>query len=153
MKKTIYTILIITWMSLIFMFSNQPATESSKLSDGFISTTIGNIYKLFNNDVSEEKLIEIKKKYTTPVRKTAHFTIYLILGLLVTNLLKEYNIETNKLIIISITICLLYATSDEIHQLFIQGRSGEIRDVFIDTIGSTIGVLIVSKISKRQKKN
>jgi len=152
MKKTIYIILIITWMIIIFMFSNQPADESSKLSDGFISTTIGNIYKIFDNDVTEEKLTEIKEKYTTPVRKTAHFTIYLILGTLTILLLREYDIENRKRLILAILICLLYATSDEIHQLFIPGRSGEIKDVLIDTSGSMIGIIITNKITKKREK-
>lgn len=151
MKKIIYLILTITWMSIIFMFSNQPATESSKLSDGFISTTIGNIYKVFNKNVTEEKLTQIKEIYTTPVRKIAHFTIYLILGILTFLVLKEYNIENKKQILFAVLICLLYATSDEIHQLFVPGRSGEIKDVLIDTAGSSLGVLITNKIIKREK--
>lgn len=150
MKKIIYKILIITWMIIIFMFSNQPADESTKLSDGFISTTIGNFYKIFDNDVTEEKLTQIKEKYTTPVRKTAHFTIYLILGTLTILLLKEYNIENRRQIIIAILICLLYATSDEIHQLFIRGRSGEIKDVLIDTSGSIIGISIMNKFKSNK---
>lgn len=148
MKKVIYTILILVWMMMIFMLSNQPADDSTKLSDGFISTTIGNIYKIFNSDVSEEKLVEIKIKYTHPVRKLAHFTIYLILGLLVAMLLKEYNLNVRQIILISLLICFIYATSDEIHQLFVNGRSGEIKDILIDTSGSFIGIFLTSKIVK-----
>lgn len=151
MNKIIYTILIITWMFIIFMFSNQPANESSKLSDGFISTTIGNLYKIFDKNVTEEKLTQIKEKYTTPVRKTAHFSIYLVLGILTTLLIKEYNIENKKQILFAVLICLLYATSDEIHQLFVPGRSGEIKDILIDTAGSSLGVSITNKIIKREK--
>lgn len=148
MKKVICTILVIVWMIIIFMLSNQPADDSTKLSDGFISTTIGRIYKIFNDDVSEEKLTEIKVKYTHPVRKLAHFTIYFILGLLVALLVKEYNLSVKQIILISIGICFLYAISDEIHQLFVIGRSGEIRDVLIDTSGSFLGILLTSKIVK-----
>lgn len=151
MKKILYSILIIIWMLIIFAFSNQPANESSELSDGFISKTIGNAYKIFNKNATEEQLMELKKIYTTPIRKTAHFSIYLVLGILTTLLLKEYNIENKKQILFAILICLLYATSDEIHQLFVPGRSGEIRDVLIDTAGSSLGVLITNKIIKREK--
>lgn len=151
MNKKLYLFFIVIWMSIIFMFSNQPATESSKLSDGFISTTIGNIYKIFDKNVTEEKLIQIKEKYTTPVRKTAHFSIYLVLGILTTLLIKEYKIENKKQILLAVLICLLYAASDEIHQLFVPGRSGEIKDVLIDTVGSSLGVLITNKIIKREK--
>ena len=148
MKKTVLKILIILWMILIFALSNQQAYDSTKLSDGVIEKTIGNIYRLTHKNVEEEKLSEIKIKYTHITRKAAHFTIYMILGLLVGLLLKEYNIETKKAILYGILICMCYAISDEIHQIFVSGRSGEIKDVLIDTCGSTIGLLFT-----RIKKN
>ena len=142
MKKTILKVLIVLWMILIFILSNQQANDSTKLSDGVIENTIGNIYKLTHKNTNEEKLKEIKIKYTHITRKTAHFTIYMILGLLVGLLLKEYNIDTKKAILYGILICMCYAISDEIHQIFVSGRSGEIRDVLIDTCGSMVGLLI-----------
>lgn len=135
---------------MIFMFSNQPADESTKLSDGFISNTIGNIYKFFDKDVTEDKLIEVKEIFTTPVRKAAHFTIYLILGILIMLLMSEYNISNKKQIFISILICFLYSVSDEVHQLFVSGRSGEIRDVFIDTTGSILGILVTNRFFSKK---
>lgn len=137
-------------MILIFMFSNQKADESTRVSDGVIEKTIGNIYKKTHKNVNEKKQEEIKEKYTHVVRKSAHFTIYMILGLLVGLLLKEYNLETKKIIVYSILICMTYAITDEIHQIFISGRSGEIKDVLIDTCGSTIGILINTAINKKR---
>lgn len=151
MKKTVLYILIILWMVLIFSFSNQKADDSAKLSDGVIEKTIGNIYKMTHKNVEDKKLDEIKEEYTHITRKTAHFTIYTILGLLVGLLLKEYNIG-NKVILYGILICMCYAISDEIHQIFVSGRSGEIRDVLIDTCGSTIGIFLSRiKIDKKEK--
>lgn len=134
------------------MLSNQVADDSTELSNGVISTTIGKIYRITHKTVTEEQKVEIQEKYTHLVRKSAHFTIYLILGLLVGMLLKEYNIETKKIIIVGILICMTYATTDEIHQLFVHGRSGEIRDVLIDTCGSTIGIIAIN-IKKLINKN
>ena len=149
-RKVIYSILIVLWMSFIFCLSNQPAVDSTELSDGFISNTIGNVYKLFNRNISSEELNEIKIKYTHPVRKMAHFTIYMILGILVTLLVREYNVSFYKCLIISLLVCLLYSISDEIHQLFVLGRSGEVRDVLIDTSGSFIGIYIFNKLFKKK---
>ena len=137
-------------MSFIFCLSNQPAVDSTELSDGFISNTIGNVYKLFNRNISSEELNEIKIKYTHPVRKMAHFTIYMILGILVTLLVREYNVSFYKCLIISLLVCLLYSISDEIHQLFVLGRSGEVIDVLIDTSGSFIGIYIFNKLFKKK---
>ncbi len=136
--KIIKVSLVIIWMILIFCFSNQKATESSKLSDGLIKNTISRII----NDDSKETI----KKFTKPVRKCAHFFVYLILGILVINC---FDIN-KKYILYSIIICLLYSISDEIHQIFVEGRSCEVLDVMIDTLGSSLGVYINYK--KRRNK-
>jgi VanZ family protein len=47
----------------------------------------------------------------------------------------------------------LYATSDEIHQLFVAQRECHIRDVFIDSCGVAFGALIVLLIIHLHKKH
>lgn len=42
----------------------------------------------------------------------------------------------------ALLICVLYAISDEVHQKFIPGRSGEVRDVIIDTAGASVGISV-----------
>ena len=62
-------------------------------------------------------------------------------------------------IIVSLVIGIIYAASDEIHQSFVPGRSPQITDVMIDTMGVLLGILLVmlclnifSKIKQRTKK-
>ena len=50
--------------------------------------------------------------------------------------------ERNR-IILSLVIGIVYASSDEIHQRFVSGRSGQITDVMIDSFGVLFGILIV----------
>ena len=133
-------------MIIIFSFSNQKADDSTELSDGLILRTVRIIEKINHKTYSDE---EILNKFVTPVRKMAHFTIYLILGILVYIYIDEYKLK--DIILISLLICFIYSISDEIHQLFIEGRSGEIRDVCIDTIGSLIGISIINFIKKNIK--
>lgn len=144
MKKIIKYTLLIIWMIIIFLFSNQPAKESGKLSNSFLEKTITIFYK----DINTEKKEQLIKKYGLITRKLAHFTIYLVLGVLMLSTISEYNIKTK--ILVSITLCFLYALSDEIHQLFIIGRSGEFKDVLIDTAGSFIGINIYNIINKKK---
>lgn len=144
MKKIIKYTLLIIWMIIIFLFSNQPAKESSKLSNSFLEKTITIFYK----DINTEKKEQLIKKYGLITRKLAHFTIYLVLGVLMLSTISEYNIKTK--ILVSITLCFLYALSDEIHQLFIIGRSKEFKDVLIDTAGSFIGINIYNIINKKK---
>ena len=148
MKKVFKLTLVILWMTLIFLFSNQKADDSSKLSDGLI-VKVANVFVDKNLSTNEKETI--LEKYTTLVRKTAHFGIYLVLGILVINLLVEYDINIKYLILISLMICLLYSISDEVHQLFIDGRSGEIRDVLIDSTGSLVGICSYSLVKNKNK--
>lgn len=138
------TLLTVSWMAVIFLFSNQKSTNSTQISNSFIDSTIIKIYQVFDSDVSEEKVQLIREYFFLPVRKLAHFAVYFILGILVLFTLKEYGIKKD-LIYYSILICFLYAVSDEIHQLFIVGRSGEVKDVILDTFGSVLAILFFRK--------
>ena len=103
-----------------------------------------------NGKLTEEKKLELKENYSFIVRKAAHFTIYLILGLLVSIVLTQKCLNLKQIIIYTVLICMAYAVTDEIHQIFVSGRSGEIRDVILDTCGSTIGILINIIINKKR---
>lgn len=153
-KKIILYVLIILWMSVIFIFSAQEATQSKKVSSGVIKTVVRAVD--FNNTLSDEEVDNISEKLTFIVRKGAHFSAYAFLSLLVALLLAEYKIFRIKQMLISVCIAFLYACSDEIHQLFVNGRSGEVRDVLIDTCGAVTGVLIlwlIVKVKNKFKKN
>ena len=54
-----------------------------------------------------------------------------------------YKLENIKKVMISLIIGIVYATSDEIHQSFVPGRSPQFTDVMIDTMGVTLGILLI----------
>lgn len=144
-RKILPWVLVILWMSLIFFFSHQVATESNELSTGIISKIVNIISKVTPSiEINEANLNHI-------IRKAAHFTIYLILGILVTNALKDGNKSKLNLILASLVICILYAISDEFHQLFIPGRSGEIKDVILDSLGALLGILMMSSVKVKSR--
>ena len=128
---------MLLWMFLIFLMSSFDATESANQSN-FIVNIITNIFKIENIEV-----------LSFIIRKLAHFTEYLILGFLTINMLNKNDIS--KKYLISILICLIYATSDEIHQIFAPGRACQIKDILIDSIGSITGIYLYKLISKRKK--
>lgn len=82
------------------------------------------------------------------IKKTAHIGEYTILCLLLWNALERKNrIQTAFL------IGLLYAFSDELHQLFTPGRTGMLRDVLtFDTLGLFLGAVIADKLSRWKKR-
>ena len=148
MKGIVFTVCTVGWMAVIFFFSNQKATVSTNLSDGFIDKTIIKIYEVFKGDVHAQEKQIIQKYFSRPIRKLAHFTVYFILGVLVFYTLKTYGMKTS-LPYFSILICILYAMSDEIHQLFVIGRSGEFWDVVLDSLASSVAIIIFNRKSNK----
>ena len=147
-RKVIKIILVLFWMVMIFLLSNEEAVKSSKKSDGLIIKSV----ELFTGkSLSDQEKEKVLKYLVFPVRKCAHLSLYLILGILVISLLREYMVINTKLVLLSLLICFLYACSDEIHQLFVPGRSGEVRDVLIDTLGACLGVSFYYLVFRKKK--
>jgi VanZ family protein len=147
-RKVIKIILVLLWMVMIFLLSNEEAVKSSKKSDGLIIRSV----ELFTGkSLSVQEKEKVLKYLVFPVRKCAHLSLYLILGILVISLLREYMVINTKLVLLSLLICFLYACSDEIHQLFVPGRSGEVRDVLIDTLGACLGVSFYYVVFRKKK--
>jgi len=147
-KKIIKILLVLIIMFTIFMFSSERDTVSTKRSDGLIIRTCE--FLLGRQLTENEKEIYIEK-YVVYVRKTAHFTLYFLLGLFFISFLKEFDFNNKKLIIYTIIFVFIYACSDEIHQLFIPGRSGEILDVLIDTTGGVLSSFIYTSFRVRRR--
>ena len=148
-------------MALIFSLSNQDATVSSGTSGNVIRLIAGIFRPGFDNLPAAEQA-EIVASLQFIARKSAHFSIYMILGVLSFLAVISYEKLFFALrLTTSGGICLLYAASDEIHQLFVPGRSGEVRDVMIDFSGAVLGIalsmlvfLLIYRIKKkRTEKN
>ena len=148
MKKIIYSILLIIWLLIIFILSNQSGTISGGNSSGIIYTILEIIYDTF--DISKSNINEILLIIHNPIRECAHVFEYFVLAFLTYKTLESFNIKENKYII-TILFCFLSASLDEIHQLFIIGRSFEFYDILMDTLGSTLMIIII-KIFKDMKK-
>ena len=131
-RKVIYWGLLIGWMVFIFIMSNQPATISDSQSVGVL-----NIFIKLGIDINGI----FGELANFVVRKCAHFMEYMILGLFTFNVLRLYY-TVKQVSIITIVFIFFYACSDEIHQLFVPGREGAMRDVFIDTCGGIVFVVI-----------
>ena len=121
-------------MLLIFIHSAMPADLSSEESGWFVDV----FTRIFPFLTSTENL-------TFLIRKAAHFTEYLLLGLSL-----RWGIEKS---LPALSVGILYAVSDEIHQHFVPGRSCEFRDICIDAAGVLAGVLMMKLLLRRRKMN
>lgn len=151
MKKILWTVFLITWMIIIFIFSNQNGEKSQKTSDRLIKNVVNIVYQIKDKELNKEKEEQLIENTSLIVRKMAHFTVYFILGIISYFTLKSYQVQ--NIIFYSILICVLYACSDEIHQLFSAGRSGKILDVYIDTLGGITAILSIMILKKGSVKD
>lgn len=133
MKKLKYFIPSIILMVIIFSFSNQTGSESSGLSSQIVIWIQNYLH------ISIPELI---------IRKGAHMSEYALLTLTFVYGFYKSKFPINKIYLYSIISCFLYACSDELHQLFIGGRAGQLTDVFIDTSGGLILITIIFLINK-----
>ncbi len=147
MIKILKLLLVLLIMITIFMFSSDTGEKSDVKSEGLI---IRITQTVLNRKLTvKEKELYINK-YSKIVRKTAHFTLYFLLGLFFISFLKEFYINNKKLLLYTIIFVFIYACSDEIHQLFISNRSCIILDIFIDTLGGITSSFIYLGIKRRK---
>ena len=143
-RNYIFLILSILWMGVIFSRSAQPATDSAKESGQLVSI-LGEIFVPGFDEWDDGAKQEFVERYDHPVRKAAHMCEYALLGMLLTGALYKTGGRRQKNFPIApLGIAVLYAISDETHQLFVPGRSGEVLDVCIDSCGALIGVLLAA---------
>ena len=132
---------------VIFLFSQENAINSTKTSHK-VTEGIVNVLNKDNNIDEQELKIKIEKSDHI-VRKLAHTIEFFIFGLCLINVIKDYKKINIKTVLICIPIGMLYAITDEIHQLFISGRGAQIQDIVIDTMGIVLGILVYCLFYKK----
>lgn len=153
-----YAALAIAMMAVIFWFSAQVGTDSSSKSDAIAAVICSKL--VFGYDsLSVDAQDSLFSTVTFAVRKTAHMTEYAVLGALycltLCQLGKVRDIHVRgggRKGLVAWALAVAYASMDEIHQLFVDGRSGMASDVVIDSIGAAVGILLVLAVLKRQEK-
>ena len=146
-RMIINWILLIAWMLLIFLMSNQPAHISNQQSNSFI-----NMLAFFGIDLNSK----LGSLASFVVRKTAHFTEYAVLGFFTYKAVSCDVLDRKKAVLTAQLISTGDASTDEIHQLFVPGREGKVFDVMIDSCGAFCGImvsLITQKLIEKKKGN
>jgi VanZ family protein len=74
-----------------------------------------------------------------------HLLEYGVLAFLVYRALHRKN-PLPKIVLVVLILSMSYALSDEIHQLFVPGRTFQVIDLFIDLLGSLLGVYLYQRL-------
>lgn len=132
-------LILIVWMFIIFIFSNQP--HSGSVTHDMVEQILPNI--------KYDSLINI---INFTIRKLAHLSEYFILTLLTISLSKEYIKKEKIILLISIIFCFIFALTDEYHQSLVPGRTSVFIDVIIDTIGGILSIITYKIYTKIKTK-
>lgn len=135
-------ILALIWMCVIFAFSAQTKEESSAVSESLSYRMVCSTGHFFHWNLDEEQMREIANTIEYFVRKGAHMTEFAILSVLLFVWLGLWEMTLLRRSVAAFLATAVYAASDEIHQLFVAGRSGRISDVLIDSSGALLGVIV-----------
>lgn len=141
MKKFIKLLCIFIWLSFIFYMSNQTGTSSGEMSDEIFSSLL-HIFPA----IASYKMVVVML-----IRKGAHIFEYFILSLLLYTFLLEC--QNKKKCLLTGMFCFLFASLDEIHQMFIPGRSGVASDVLVDMGGFLLFFICIQAVKKIDGKS
>ena len=130
------------WICIIFSFSLQPAEDSSQLSSGLGAWLMEHVLSRMFDTLTTEQL----DFFHYFIRKCAHFTEFFILGVLMYSTLKKWSVVRRGRI--GLLLCMLVATMDETLQLFVEGRSGQVTDMLLDSSGSFSGICMILILNK-----
>jgi VanZ family protein len=121
-------------MGVIYSLSAQVATDSNVLSHGVTEVVVTAVEKVVPSvELNVETLNHL-------IRKNAHLLAYLVLGMLVSHALARNGLHGPENVRHTLMICLLYAVSDEAHQMLVPGRGPSLVDVSIDGMGAMTGL-------------
>lgn len=141
-KRIIIPAFTVLWMAVIFWFSSAPAKESTHMSLS-AGRMAARIFVPAFDEWAPEKQDAFAEKIDYPVRKTAHAGEYAVLGVWMYGTVNSFS--GRKRVCRGVTAwaaASVYAATDEFHQLFVPGRSGQISDVLLDSTGVAAGILL-----------
>lgn len=130
-------------MFCIYSFSAQDGTTSSDISSNVTEKIVYSIDRFLDFDLNEQQVAKAVERIHHYIRKTAHFMEYLLLAVALSFPLYVYKLRGIALTLTVGFICIGYACFDEFHQLYVAGRDGSIKDVFIDSCGAVTGIFLV----------
>lgn len=135
-------VLAIVWMCVIFAFSAQTKEESSAVSETFSYRVVSSTNFFFHLDMDDARVREVAEAIEGFVRKVAHMTEYGILSVLLYIWIGQWPMSFLRRWGTAFGAATVYAATDEIHQLFVAGRSGRFTDVCIDGLGAGLGIFV-----------
>ena len=142
-------IFALLWVLGIYKLSSMNTGSSNGKSTNIISIFIEdtlevtNKYGITDSHPDEIKIGKASVILNRPLRKVMHASVYFVLAFVILFIISLF-FDNKKYIIPSlITLLLIFflAGFDEYHQTFVNGRTGQLKDVIIDSLGALVGII------------
>ena len=140
-RLTLCLVLLLLNLALIWGSSLQTAEQSSK-----VSVTVAKPLA----EAFPEGEFEAEGVGHAALRKTGHLTEFLALGLCTGWLACMLCPKDWQMLLLPLVCGTAVAALDEIIQLSVPGRSGQLSDVGIDVLGLCFGIVLINIIRKRK---
>ena len=133
------------WIGVIFYLSSGNASMSNT------SRFIRPLLEFLFPNTPEETLIV----YHSYIRKLAHPTVYAILAFFAA---RAFSGSLNKILqkrwfVVSLLTVFIVASLDELNQSFIASRTGNFRDILLDTAGGLVMLTVIYFYKKRKSRS
>ena len=152
----VFLLLTFGWMIVIYRFSAQQADASPQISRSF-GKKIGQLFIAGFEDWEPAAQERFSERIDYPVRKAAHASEFALLAILFFGTLKTgLGGKRFPYFLIAFLASSFYAVTDEWHQIFVPGRSGQAGDVLLDAAGALFGCIFVQcvlAVYRRRKKS
>jgi VanZ family protein len=135
---------VIIWMAAIFFVTQLPYFTGKNTEEVIQKVVVTEHNTIQNTPSADHPNINV---LNIIVRKTTHIVVFGILAFLLFKALESFQFAY----ILSWTITVLYAITDEWHQSFMPGRVAAYQDVLFDSVGALIALLILVLIRRNNK--
>ena len=128
--RVVFTAALIACIMFIFRNSLENGAQSSARSQAVMQLVNGALAKVHLGPLSEHL-----------IRKLAHFSEFALEGFLLMLCMRVYSRRPLRHITVPMLAGVLTALTDETIQLFSEGRSSQVTDVWLDSAGVLAGIL------------
>ena len=145
-RQIVFLVLSVLFAIMIFCFSARNGEESTE--DSYtVGMEFGRIVHPDFKNWSEEAQLAFAAKVDHPIRKLAHAAEYAVFAMLLCGVWLDVRRKRKVSALFAWGTATVYAATDEFHQLFVPGRSGQVKDVLLDSCGAAVGVLILMLVA------
>ena len=146
-KRYVFLALAAICMIVIFGNSAEPATVSSQKSGGAADVVTPIVVPGYETHPDPVKVKE-KQVVERKLRNVAHAGEFAALGVCAVGVAMTFELNKKKLLnmtfrgLAAFVFCVVYAVLDEVHQIFVEGRTFELKDIMNDSLGAIVGVVL-----------